>query len=221
MIPRRWWEGAGSARLERDRAIVAGEQPGLLFVERDGIMTLEGEVVIRSASGIPDRTPTLIVFPPEYPAKEPVAFEPTERFRHDGPHHFWTNGKICLWLDVATPWNPKDPNGLRMFLDQLTLFYERQLIMARDPTASWPGGGWGHNEDGYIEYLRQEWGLSDDVIRRMASALAGRRHNASPCPCGSRRQYRKCHRSQVDQFRSKAHPPTLARLVNLLEGRTA
>lgn len=184
-------------------------------------MTLEGDVVIRSASGIPDRTPTLIVFPPGYPAKEPVAFEPTERFLHDGNHHFWTNGKCCLWLDVASPWLPRDPDGLRMFLDQLALFYERQLIMLMDPTAPWPGGGWGHNEHGYIEFLRQEWGLSDDAIRRMAGALAGRRHNASPCPCGNRRQYRKCHRSQVDQFRSKAHQPTLASLVNLLEGRTA
>jgi hypothetical protein len=221
MIPRRWWEGAGSARFKRDRAIVAGEQPGLQIVERDGIMTLEGDVVIRSASGIPDRTPTLILFPPEYPTKEPMAFEPTNRFEHDGNHHFWTNAKCCLWLDVATPWNPKDPDGLRMFLDQLALFYERQLIMLMDPTAPWPGGGWDHNEYGYIEFMRQEWGLSETAIRRMASALAGRRHNASPCPCGRRRQYRKCHRSQVDQFRSKALPSMLVRLVDLLEGRPA
>lgn len=219
MAPRRWWDGVGSRRLEHDRTIVEQEQPGLKYEEQEDVLALMGDVVIYTASGIPNRTPTLIVFPPEYPAREPIAFEPTERFPHDGDHHFWNNGRCCLWLDVATPWNPKDPDSLRMFLDQLALFYERQLIMSKDPTAPWPGGGWGHNENGYIEFLRQEWGLSDAAIRRMASALAGRRHNASPCPCGSHRQYRKCHRSQVDQFRSKAYPPTLARLVALLEGR--
>ena len=218
MTPRRWWDGAGSSRFERDRAIVAEEQPGLQFMERDGIMILAGEVVIRSASGIPDSTPTLIRFPPEYPAKEPVAFDVTGRFPHDGEHHFWTNGTCCLWLDVASPWTPKDPEGLRMFLDQLALFYERQLIMAADLTAPWPGGGWGHNEQGYIEFLRQDWGLSDEAIGRMAGALAGRRHVRSRCPCGSGRQYRRCHLGHVDRFRSRAHRPTLVMLINRLEG---
>jgi hypothetical protein len=108
-----------------------------------------------------------------------------------------------------------------MFLDQLALFYERQLIMRMNPSAGWPGGGWGHNEEGYVEYLRQQWGLPDDAIRRMAGALAGRRHNKSLCPCGSRLQYRKCHRSQVDRFRSRASPFALTRLISLLEGRCA
>jgi hypothetical protein len=131
------------------------------------------------------------------------------------------NGKCCLWLDVASPWARTDPDGLRMFLDQLALFYERQLIMALNPEASWPGGGWGHNEHGYIEYLRREWGLSDAAMRRMASAFASRRHTKSSCPCGSGRQYRRCHLAKVEQFRSRAHRPTLTRLVAVLEGRPA
>lgn len=102
-----WFEGAGRARLEHDRTIVAEEHPGLAYVAHpDGSLALLGDITVKLASGIPRRIETRIEFPPDYPAHEPIAFDMAGRFRHDADHHFYTNGRCCLWLDVESRWRP-------------------------------------------------------------------------------------------------------------------
>lgn len=197
---RRWWTfGSGVARHARDREIAAVEQPGLAYTELDGALWLAGSFVIQTASGIPDKVGTGIWFPPTYPTDEPAAFVLGDQFEPRSPQrHFMGKAQCCLWLDAATLWDPRDPDALRPFLDQLAVFYERQFIY--DQTGVWPGPAWGHDDGTYIDYLLEEWAITPEQLIALEPALRGAVGWQSRCPCGSGRKYPRCHQKQVDGF---------------------
>lgn len=217
-----WWEGNGAERLKHDEEIVGEVQPRLVHHARpDGLMSLVGDFVIGTRSGAEHRIPTLILFPPDYPVSEPVAFETSERFApHHSDRHFYPNGGCCLWLDIESPYDPADPDGLRVVLDQLLVFYHRQLMMEAGVVDVFPGPQRGHGGFGYLDYLKESWATDDATVRRLRFALAGKQDPKSVCPCGSGRQYRRCHQGHVTRFRQKSSPQTLAQLVSILEMRT-
>jgi hypothetical protein len=65
-----------------------------------------------------------------------------------------------------TPWSPHDPNALRGFIDQLIVFWDRQLIY--DDNGKWPGPAYDHDEKGYRQFIQEE--LNDGAV--LANALA-------------------------------------------------
>jgi hypothetical protein len=202
-----WFEGAGQARLEHDQAIVSEDQPALRYTfERAGSISLVGDVTFALASGSPQRIATRIDFPADYPAHEPLAFETASRFRHDADHHFFTNDGCCLWLDVETKWRPGNPDSLRVFLDELKVFYLRQLMMEADPTLAFPGRSRGHGVTGYLEFLEERLRMPRRDMPRMLRAIVGGVSRNAPCPCGRRVRYRKCHRDPIRRFRARADP---------------
>lgn len=215
----RWYEGAGAARLEHDKQIVADAQPGLRHIlAPDGQMTLQGPFVVRTDSGVPHSIETRIDFPNDYPTDEPVAHEIGGRFKHDGNHHFsYESDQCCLWLDVASPWSPRDPAALGQFLDQLAIFYHRQLQMEADPSLPFPGPAAGHGGLGYIEHLQERWEMSRAALRRMRFALAGQTNPKARCPCGSGRRYRKCHQGEITTFLQKANRASVDQMLELLD----
>ncbi len=213
-----WFEGAGQARLEHDQAIVAEDQPALRYIfGRGGSVSLVGDVTFALASGSPQRIATRIDFPADYPAHEPLAFETASRFRHDADHHFFTNDGCCLWLDVETKWRPDNPDSLRVFLDELRVFYLRQLMMEADPTLAYPGRSRAHGVEGYLEHLDERLRMSRRDMPRMLRAFVGGVSRNAPCPCGRRVRYRKCHRESIRRFRERANPHIQRLVVEELE----
>src|SRR5262249_32002220 len=92
-------------------------------------------------------------------------------------------------------------NALRCFLDQLVVFWERQLIY--DDCGKWPGSAYGHDQEGYLQFVEEQ--LGGDA--KLAGALAplvlggfsvGRNEH---CPCGSRRKFKRCHLWTVEEIR--------------------
>ena len=202
-----WYEGAGQKRLEHDRAIVAEVQPDLRYsTELDGTLQLKGEVAFALPSGIPQRIATRIDFPADYPRREPRAYQEPKRFPRDADHHTYPDGQACLWLDVETRWRPNDAGGLRMFLDQLVVFYYRQLMMEADTSLPFPGPSRGHGPAGYLEHLEERFHLPRSSLAKMLPALNGGVHRNALCPCGRRVRYRKCHLDAVRRFRTRVLP---------------
>jgi SEC-C motif len=207
--PVRWWDGRrGAERLARDKAIVAAEQPELRWVERDDRLKLEGDFAVRLASGFRERISVEILFPDDYPNHEPAAFEPRGRFQpHDVTRHFFTDsGRCCLWLDVASLWQAGDREALRTFLDQLAVWFHRQLVYDANPAAGWPGSEYAHTAEAYFQYFLEDWGLSEEALVRLGPGFIGRIGSKDRCPCGSGAQYRRCHQPQIDRFRGRAVP---------------
>jgi hypothetical protein len=185
-------------------------QPQMAYVEADdGTPFIKGDFIVKSDVGYPNRIPTEIHFPGDYPRSEPWAVQTPARFRYEADRHFYASGRCCLWLPVQSPWRRRDPNAFRSFVDQLVIFYHRQLVMDANPGSAFPGPQWDHGADGYIAYFATEWRLPRGAIRRILSGPAP----TQPCPCGSGKGFVQCHQAWASRFRRLAGPEMTALVI--------
>lgn len=196
-VPAPWYARDDGARLSHDRALVARGYPELdlrVDAERRRV-TLEGHVVLKEAtSGIPTRLATRIEFPPDYPAREPVAFEVGGRFPRGGDRHInEDDGSCCLWLPPKSKWNSADPDALEDFLNEVASFFERQLVY--EASGQWPGSQWDHGLAGYAEFVLEQLDGSSAVLDVLATT--GEPGPNARCPCGNGRKYKRCHSAAV------------------------
>lgn len=208
-VVRPWYERS-RVRLSADRALVAEHYPLLQFrIDREKQkVSLEGNMMIRAECGIPAEIATAVRFPWDYPGHEPVAYDAASRFqpKPDGKlvdRHLGSNGQCCLWLDPESRWNSRDPSALRLFLDELAVFFDRQLIY--DLTGEWPGPSYSHGREGYLEFIREQLG-SDAALTEVLIGLITMKIRIGPndvCTCGSGKKFKKCHREVVEKIQGK------------------
>lgn len=213
-----WFDGPGDARLDHDKAIVAELAPDLHHeVQADGHMALVGDLVVKTDSGVPFRIATQIDFPDAYPEREPIARDIANRFSHEDDRHFSRGDECCLWLDVETKWRPRDPDALRIFLHELVIFFTRQLIIDAQPTKGYRGPQRAHGGAAYVDHMVERWRMPLTELPRMRKALAGEVSRNARCPCGNGNRYRKCHREQILQFRTRIDPDRLRLILRDLD----
>lgn len=202
-----WYRRDKGLRFAADTALVAENFPTLVFRigEETELVFLEGPIEIRSDCGISTSIETRLIFPRNYPEVEPLAFDAAKRFKpYPGKtiedRHIYGTGRCCLWLPPLTPWRSSNPYALRDFLDQLIVFFDRQLIY--DDTGIWPGPAYGHGEQGYRQFIQEELqndpaladALSPLILRKI---VVGRNED---CPCGSKQKFKKCHLRIVEEM---------------------
>jgi len=203
-----WYERDGGARLAADQALVAESYPTLSFRvdETSQLAYVEGSLALDSGCGITTLVDTKLAFPRDYPHSEPAAYDAARRFNaHAGKdikdRHLSAGGKCCLWLPPRSPWSADDPSALRGFLDQLVIFWDRQLIY--DDTGKWPGPAYDHDVRGYIEFIAEHLG-GDTKLAGELAPLVLRRSSVGrnqECPCGSHRKFKRCHLWTVEEIR--------------------
>jgi hypothetical protein len=201
-----WYErGEGVARLAHDRALVLREYPTLSYRidEVAGAIYLEGTLIYRLACGIPTEVPVRIAFPRDYPRREPRAFDVARRFAHGLDRHMAIDdGACCLWLPPKSRWDAGDPDTLLTFLDEVVVFFHRQLVYDAGGQVEWPGPQYGHRFDGYEQWIIEVFG-DEHALRAFIPILKahlkiGRNEG---CPCGSGRKFKKCHNEKIEQIR--------------------
>ena len=206
--PKRWYEkGVGPARLTHDKGLVAAGYPTLeYYTEADtDHLYLEGVLTYDSESGIRDHIKTRIVFPAFYPEQEPRAYDIANYFPHTLERHFYkdsySEGRCCLWLPPKSKWKPDDPNAILIFLDELVMFFERQLIF--DATGKWPGPQYGHGYNGYKEWVKEVLNVDGQSLGTLTSVLisSAKISRNDPCPCGSLIKYKNCHLHRIEHIR--------------------
>lgn len=203
-----WYERDGGARLAKDRALVAASHyAGMTFSIDDANCrcVLEGDIVYASESGIQTPVSVRIVFPDEYPRQEPRAYDAADRFVHDDDGHFISDregGRCCLWLKWETSWSADEPDALLAYLDQVALFFHRQLIFEANGRTQWPGPARDHGVRGYYDFLNEALDVGDDALRLFLPRLEqyGSYPRHGPCPCCSGRSYRECHLPRVTEI---------------------
>lgn len=212
--PPKWFErDDGDARLAHDRRLLAERYPDLEYrlnfrlqkVVLRGTITLTEEI-----TRIPTRIRTRIEFRDDYPEIEPFALDAGDHFPHIEDRHFYKEGGCCLWLPVESQWERENQDSLLNFVDQVSLFFERQLIY--DAGGGWAWGERGHREAGYIEFLEERFGTSYETIERFLPLILERSSisGKARCPCGNGRKYNACHKQHVDDVKSamKRHRDT-------------
>jgi len=220
--PKAWYERAsGAARLSHDRALVAGHYPTLSYRinEGEGRVYLEGPLIYVAGCGIPTEVELRVDFPFDYPNGEPLAFDAADRFLpHDMDRHFSTKeGCCCLWLPPKSRWDPKDPDALLTFLDEVVVFFDRQLVYEAGGRVAWPGGEHAHGDVGYLEWVAEEFGGDTAAVTALAPVFSGAVSvgRNDPCPCGKGIKFKRCHAPAVERVRGGIGLARLRRLFPL------
>lgn len=214
--PKPWYEREGGARLARDRALVAARYPCLThrIDAAARLVFLEGAITLIGECGVRSPISTRIEFADDYPAREPRAYDAAGRFPHDADHHFYSNGRCCLWLPPESRWDPFDPDALPIFLDEVAIFFDRQLVHEVTGDGSWPGGQRAHGYRGYLEFVADLLGGDRHLLAVLVPILAnasGISRNSS-CPCGSGRKYKRCHLATVEDIQRRVGPAEVRKI---------
>jgi hypothetical protein len=205
-----WYRRGGGARFKHDAALVAQHYPHLKIVvdEAASKVKLVGDIVLTAECGIKTRVPVRVEFPPDYPVREPEAFDAERRFlaaegkELEDRHIEAGRAKFCLWLPPNSAWSPTDPDGLLKFLDYLSEHLERQLMY--DVTKTWSGGEYRHNVHGYIQFVSEQLGVSENSSLIDAVLNGHELDPYAPCPCGALKKFKWCHRPEVLALRERA-----------------
>jgi len=200
-----WLRERRRRRLRADDELVRTQHPGLSLVRHDGADEFVGSITIGSESGIKTQIPTRILVPDTYPADEPVAFDVGETFPRDPDAHINPDGSCCLWLRWDSGWDGRQPDGILKFIDQLLVFFHKQLLYEATGRKRWPGDARGHAQDGYKEYVCEALNIDRPVLAAFIPVLAdwAGTDKYSPCPCRSGKRLRWCHGPAVEALLRK------------------
>ena len=219
--PKAWYERAdGTELLRSERALIQEHYPSLSYrPDPDGgQLHLEGEIVLQSDCGVSTPISVRIDFPTNYPKNEPRAYDTAGRFPPSDDRHIFKDGQFCLWLPPCSRWEGNDPRRLLRFLDEVTVFLDRQLIYDATNGQVWPGPEYGHGPAGYEEFILSEFGDDRQLLHSLHPVLSGRFHPGrnEMCPCGSGKKYKHCHLSLIESIIVRVGHSALDRLYNPL-----
>jgi SEC-C motif len=223
--PKAWFEHSDGHVLRAEEALVKEFYPGLCFhLDADaGRMNLEGDFVLRTDCGVSTSIPIRLAFPRDYPESEPTAFDATGRFPVSADRHIIKDGQFCLWLPPCSAWDKDDPNRLRRFLDEVTVFLERQLIFDATGGKVWPGDQHKHGAAGYEEFMLALLDGYEAHLTVLFPVILGkiRPGRNEFCPCGSKRKYKYCHSDAIAEIVGRIGRRTLDYLYNKPKNRPA
>lgn len=130
--------------------------------------------------------------------------------------HIIKDGQFCLWLPPCSPWDKDDPNRLRRFLDEVTVFLERQLIFDATGGKIWPGNQYKHGAAGYEEFMLALLDGDDADLSSLFPVILGKIHPGRNefCPCGSQEKYKRCHSDAIAEIVSRIGRRALECLYN-------
>jgi hypothetical protein len=187
-----------------------------------GRMNLEGDFVLQTDCGVSTSIAVRLVFPRDYPESEPTAFDAVGRFPVSADRHIIKDGQFCLWLPPCSPWDKEDPNRLRRFLDEVTVFLERQLIFEATGGKIWPGDQYKHGAEGYEEFMLALLDDDDAHLSSLFPVILGKVHPGRNefCPCGSQKKYKHCHSDATAEIVRRIGRRTLEYLYNKPKDRS-
>jgi hypothetical protein len=110
---------------------------------------------------------------------------------------------MCLWLPPCSPWDSADPLALRHFLDQLAIFFDKQLTY--DLTGDWAWPAYAHEVEGYVEFVKEQLGNDMALVEALLRVIT-LKTSVGPneqCPCASGTKFKKCHLPIVEKIQSR------------------
>jgi hypothetical protein len=201
-------------RLRADRLLPTPDFLGLSWAEHEGQPVVEGDLLLDDGYGPPQAFAVRIVFPAAYPLEEPSVYDVQGQFLHIADRHFYHDGRCCFWHPLESGWDSSDPQGLLRIVAEIAAFFRRQLIC--DAMGEYPGPQRAHGDDGTYEALAARLGGAPRVaLFQEALLFQGECGCNAPCPCGSRRKYKKCHLSVLQSIRARMSQDALRQVFGI------
>jgi len=182
-----WWEIRKDI-YDRDNKLVRASYPTLQFKYDEHSLSLEGEIVLKTSSGIPKKIKVKIVFPSDYPASAPKAYNVDKRFGGHNPNrHINTDNSFCLYLPEKVNLDFEKKHTILDFLDSLIPFLKKQLIY--ECTGKWPGDEEPHGIEALEIFYYERFIGSDSPEIRIKLKKYWKR-------------YKRCHLLFIDAMKS-------------------
>jgi hypothetical protein len=201
--PRPWYK-RDPRRYEIEQRIVR-EHFGSLTIRIDPereLVLIEGRIDIESPSGEADGTTVRVTLSRNHPKGAPIAEDIEGRFPFTPTFHQYSESRTeCLWFQPDSSWTDHE-DALRIYLAELVVHIDRQLICEADPDHRWPGPARPHTARGAFEELLhehiQDVPLGERIIERWTSGARIGRNDV--CLCGSGRKWKRCHRNAIENL---------------------
>lgn len=201
---------AHSSRWYLDEVYLAEHEPGLALLVGGpgGRATMTGTMRAPRLDGRMQPFDLVFRYPGQDPYQLPDVYEEAGRFPREPGRHIELSGRLCLWLPVAAPTTEfRRTGGLAVLFDHTRDFLTRQMTYETRQQHGlqpfWTGPEWPHGDDAYTVWAKETLaGLTSRQVTRLAQAAAGPPLALNTrCPCGSRREFGRCHRATVRTLR--------------------
>lgn len=203
--------------LEEAKAAIAFDQPKL-HASQDGnqiyiegsFLILEKDVVAAPGGPIAEFD-IRIELPDLYPRREPKVFEVGGRVPREAARHINPDGDCCVtvwenWLVTV------NDHSIGNFLSgPLNEYFLGQLWFEK--TGQWPFGERAHGSSGLEEAYADALGIPNrrrSLLYHLRLLSQDWPKGHWPCPCGSGRPLRNCHREETLNMHQRV-PPIVAR----------
>lgn len=199
------WHRKNPTLFDQEKREVEAAFPQLHFHVVNDVVFIRGSFSVVHEGKELDRYSIEIELPRDYPESLPIVRETGGRIPYAPDRHMNNeDGTACVILPDERWRLWPTGSGLITYLNgPLRNFFIGQSVV--DTGAPWPFGEWGHGAKGIFEYYSTLLKTDDvDVIAGFVELLARKKTKGHwPCPCGSGKRLRDCHRELVRDLREK------------------
>lgn len=206
--------------LDEVRAAIAFDQPGLTAACNGTRMSVTGTFLVAetldaiSPAGPLTSFDIRIEISGKFPHDEPKVFETGGRIPRIPDRHINGDGDCCvtIWEDWLA--RARDISFAAFINGPLREYFLGQYVFER--TGKWPFNERPHGESGLYEAYAEIFGIRNrktEVLYHLRLLSKDWPKGHWPCPCGSGKRLRHCHRDGLATLHAKVPPPLARRML--------
>lgn len=199
------WHRQNPTLFEKEKLEVEAAFPQLHFHVDNDVVFIRGSFPVVYEGKELDHYSIEIELPRSYPESLPIVRETGGRIPCTADRHMNSQERTACVMLPDERWRlwPQGSGLLAYLSGPLRNFFLGQSVV--DTGEPWPFGEWGHGAKGIVEYYSTLLKTDDiGVIAGFLEYLAKKKTKGHwPCPCGSGKRLRDCHRELVRDLRDK------------------
>jgi hypothetical protein len=195
---------------------VDARQPELNVTTTKDLIVVDGLFVVSGPQGPYDSFQVKVAVSAGFPLQEPVVLETGGRIPKIAERHVYPNDGNCC-LGVWEEWLLTAPD--HTFETFLTGVLHDYLVSQTyfEARGEWPFGQRSHGYAGILESFAELMDVENDatvVIEHLRLLSMNELKGHHPCPCGSGRKLRQCHRNKADELKKQIPSAFARRMLN-------
>lgn len=198
------WFKRDPLAFERTVAEVTEAYPDLRLVVSGDLATFVGSIPITSGEVEIDRFTVAITIPPTFPHDVPIIRETANRIPKTADWH--NPGDLCVIVPEEWLVDPRCGSVLEFIRGPVRDFFIGHLLA--EAGRGRPFGERDHGLPGLLQAYGEWFGTTNrETVCRYLGCLSHERIKGHwPCPCGSQRRIRNCHRESIRAIQVRVSP---------------